>query len=128
MRAQVTAEFLVVLSALMTIFLIFYVVYSGQNLDAAQGRDSLLTMRDAYSLSNAINAVYLAGDGASYNATIAYSGPDENLSVSPLYVEAARGEAVAQSPLISGAINSTAINGSQAVITNSGGAIGIAQQ
>jgi hypothetical protein len=126
MKAQVTAEFLVVVSALAAIFLIFYVVYFGQNINLTQSQDSIAAMRNAYALSAAMNYVYLAGEGAQYNFTLRKE-QDENVTISNLSVESSRTHAVAQAPLLEGNTNASSVNGGQMVIRNNDGVIEIGQ-
>jgi hypothetical protein len=117
MKAQVSIEFLLILSVLIFVFLIFYVVYAGQTLNLFSLDQTLLASRNAYALSTAMNYVHIAGDGASFNMTL-NKGANESISVSDFSVESMRSGTVAQAPLINSRVNATTIDKSEFVIRN----------
>ncbi|MFH0884324.1 MAG: hypothetical protein V1861_01280 [Candidatus Micrarchaeota archaeon] len=127
MKAQASAEFLVVITMLLLIFLIFYVVYIGQASNLARSRELLSTNQEAYALSAAINYVYLAGDGASLNYSLPLHAGTGNLSVSGAVVESSLGEAVSQSPLLVPISGPTQISSASVVIRNNDGVVSIEQ-
>ncbi len=118
MKAQVSAEFLVVFSALVTIFLVFFMVGMGHNVNLAQISDSVSGDTDAYALSVALNYVHLAGDGAQYNFT-----SSRNLSISDVSVESERGQA----PLLNSDTNATNVSAGAMLIKNNDGGLEIEQ-
>jgi len=124
MKGQQSAEFFVVIAVIMFIFLVFLVIYQGQNVNLLQSQDSVSAMERAYSLASAINYVYLAGDGASYNFTFRkYS--NENVSISGRAVQCSKNYVVAQAPLLTDQVNATIVGGGEMLIKNNEGVIEI---
>jgi hypothetical protein len=120
MKAQISAEFLVVYAALLTISLVVLAISFGSGSLLAQAKDNADAKRDALALASAANFVYLAGEGASI--TIESGG---GLEVSGYSVTATRGDASASAPLLHGGVD--AAGPGNITITNRGGVIDITQ-
>jgi len=120
-------EFLFVIAALLIIFIIFYAIYLGQKANLLQTQDTLASTYNVYSVAAVMNYVYLAGNGAQYNFTLATKGQEENLTVFGHAVESQRPHGRAQAPLLNGNVNTTNISGGQMMIRNNNGAIEIGQ-
>lgn len=127
MKAQVSAELLVVVSALMALFVMIYVVVLSENVNLFQAQDSLHSLRNAYALSSAINYVHLAGDGAYINFTLSNLEDEDNITLSNVSVESRNERSHAVSPLLVASINTTHIEEGRMVIRNNAGGIGIEQ-
>lgn len=131
MKAQISIEFLISLSVLLVIFLIFSVVYSGQMTNLFQTQNNLELTKKGYALANAVNYVYLAGDGATYNFTTSVSNSGgENISAYDNIVEADRSGASVQVPLIIRGLVNRTINTSKGniIIWNNQSVITLAGQ
>ncbi|MGV8085395.1 MAG: hypothetical protein ACP5N9_04050 [Candidatus Bilamarchaeum sp.] len=126
MKAQVSAEFLVVYSALFAIFLLVFTVYLGGHYNLVQIQDSASASRNARSIAAAINYVYLAGDGASYNMTLSNFGNSENVSISNYTVTSTRVYSSASAGIINSKINSSSLTRGNVTISNNQGEIDIA--
>lgn len=127
MRGNISAEFLTILAALMIIFLIFTVTYSGQNLNIMHIKEMLSGRQTAYSVATAVNYVYLAGDGAQYRFNVIGKDNDENITFFSHSVESRRGAEVSSAPLLNGDINVSTLDERSVVIKNNDGVIGIDQ-
>jgi hypothetical protein len=127
MKAQVSAEFLVVVSVLMVLFIMFYVVVLSQNVNLFQAQDSLHSQRNAYGLSSAINYVHLAGDGAFLNYTLSGKENEDNITISSVSVESRNNRSHAVSPLLISDINTSSVEGGYMLIKNNAGGIEIEQ-
>lgn len=127
MKCQVSAEFLVVLSALVFVFFIVSVIYYGQNISLFQAQDSTATMRNAYAISFAINYVHLAGDGAQYNLSISGKRSEENITINNFSIDSRRSHSFASAPLLTSKINAQNIENVSILIKNSNGGIVIEQ-
>ena len=125
MRAQVSFEFMVVYSALFMIFVMVFVISFGGNLNLFQAQDSMAAMRNSQSVAAAINYVYLAGDGASYNFTLASMASGENITISDYSVTSSRPHAAAGAPLLDADVDQGSLGRGNAVISNDGGGIHI---
>lgn len=122
MKAQASAELAIVLLAAVILFIVFIGVYSSQAVVLQQSKDRAEAFDAAYGLANAINNVYLAGDGTEYALVIL--APRTNITASGYFVtaESATG-AFLQAPLLIN-ITSTEVNSSGMVnIRNAGGNI-----
>ncbi len=122
---QVAGEFLVVVSAVLILFFMFFALYSGQLVNSAQAGDSIVAMRVASAVQSAIDYAYLAGDGAEYNVSIRTSGV--NVTVSGGEVVASSRYGVHYQPLLTDNVNSTVIVAGPAIFRNRGGVIEIVQ-
>lgn len=125
LKGQVSAEFLVILAALSTVFLIFFIVSLEENVNFLQARDSIGGMRSAYALSAALNFVHLAGDGAQYNLTL--SGTGGNMTITDLAVESNRTYSVSYAPLLNPNVNVSTVERGNMLIKNNNGEIEIEQ-
>ena len=123
MRAQVSLEFMVVFSALFAMFLLVFALSFGGNGNLVQIQDSAASMRNAQSIAAAINYVYLAGDGASYNLSISNVLNTENITVSSHVVSSARRNVYSSAPLLNGKMNFTFLGRGNVILTNNGGEI-----
>jgi hypothetical protein len=122
MKAQASAEFLVVISVLLLLFIIFYTVYMGLLGNLSISRENLAATRSATSIAAAVNYVYLAGPGASLNFTMPYRAK-ENITIYGLVAESNMGEGHAQAPLLLYSDDVIHISSSSFVIRNDDGVI-----
>lgn len=125
MKAQVSYEFMIVLSALVMLFVIVFAVYFGGNINLFQIQDTVAVTRNAQSVAAVMNYVYLAGDGASYNFTLTNVQNEENITISDYAVTSKRHYASAGSPLLNANVNASSLDNGDAIITNNGGEIDI---
>ncbi len=125
MKAQVSFEFMVVFSALMMIFVVVFVISFGGGLNLFQAQDSAAAQRNAQSVAAAINYVYLAGDGASYDLSIANMANGENITISDYAVTSDRQHASASAPLLDAGTEPDSLGRGDAVLSNNGGEIHI---
>jgi len=124
MKAQVTGEFLVVLSAMLLLFYVFYLLYMDQVANSFQANEKLTAMRIASGIRAAINYVYLAGDGSVYNTTIRTQGYNVTLINGVVGVES--DFAAYYLPLLTKNVNATTVNQGEVVFRNDDGVINIA--
>jgi uncharacterized protein (UPF0333 family) len=127
MRAQISFEFMIVFSVLLTISMIVFAISSGTDLNLAQIRDSVAALRNAHSAAAAINYVYLAGDGASYNFTPANIMNGENITLSGHAVTSWRPYATISAPLLDARVNASSLGRGDIIISNNGGEIDIGE-
>ncbi|NYZ74537.1 hypothetical protein H0O00_05315 [Candidatus Micrarchaeota archaeon] len=125
MKAQASLEFMIVYSVLLMIFVVVFTISFGGSLNLFQAQDSALAMRNSHAAAAAMNYVYLAGDGASYNFTRANADNRENVTMSAYAVTVWRPLASAAVPLLDGKMNASSLNRSGMLITNNGGEIDI---
>ncbi len=123
MRAQVAAEFMVVVSVILVLFFMLYMIYSSQLVNSQQANSNIVTMRVASAVQSAIDYVYLAGDGTVYNTTIETSGT--NVTIANGVVEASSVYGAAYLPLLTDNVNATNISTGNMIVRNSGGVISI---
>lgn len=127
MRGQNTPEFYVVLASVLIIFMIFTVIHQGQTINLYQHKDSTSAMNRAYSLASAINYVYLAGDGTSYNFTF-QKFRNENVTINNGIVQCEKGESIGQAPLVTDNIVVTGeLDAGNMIIRNNNGVVEIEQ-
>lgn len=126
-KGQVSFEFLIVYSALLSIFLIALYIYFNGSTNLAQIQEMAVTKTNSRSVASAINYVYLAGDGAKYNftTTAILSSPKENITISNLSVESKRGFSQSSTQIITSNISSYTINRGNVQIRNDRGGINI---
>jgi len=124
MRGQMTNEFIIVLAAIMIVFFIFYSLYADQWINSRQSSEKIAAMSTAIKIRNAINYVYLAGDGTTYNTS--YRVGDMNISIHDGVVWAQTNVAAYYVPLLTSNINTTSFHGGEVVIKNNKGLIEIA--
>ena len=125
MKAQVSFEFLVVYSALLTIFLVIFAVYFDGSLNLFQTQDKVVALRNAQSAAAAINYVYLAGNGASYKFALTNVMNDENTSISDYTITSKRPHSSASASLLNADVNVSALDKGNMTITNNRGEIDI---
>ena len=125
MKAQVSSEFIMVYTALLLIFVVIFSIIFGGNYNLFQAQDLAASQRDAQSVATAMNFVYLAGDGASYNFTPQNVMAGENISISNFGVSVQRPYAYASAPLLDAKVNTSSLTGGNIVIRNNGGEIDI---
>ena len=123
MRAQVTGEFMIILSVVFILFYIFYALYANQIVNSYQADASITSMRVASGIQAAINYVYLAGDGTTFNTSIRTSGI--NVTISNGVVEARSEFSEYDLPLLTNRINATTINPGDIALRNNLGVIEI---
>ncbi|VVC02926.1 Uncharacterised protein [Candidatus Bilamarchaeum dharawalense] len=127
MRAQLSSEFMIVYSALLMIFLVVFVIYFGGSTNLFQAQDSVIALRNAQAVAAAVNYVYLAGDGASYNMALSHMANDENISISDYSITSMRPDSSASAPILTANVNETTLTRGDIVITNNRGEIDIEQ-
>jgi hypothetical protein len=123
MKAQVTGEFIIILSVMLILFYMFYALYANQTINSYQANERIVSMRVATEVQSAINYVYLAGDGTAFNTSIRTSGI--NVTISNGVVEARSQFSEYDLPLLTNRINITTINPGTVVLRNNRGVIGI---
>jgi hypothetical protein len=123
MKAQASSEFIVVYTSLLLIFVVVYSILFGGNSNMFRVQDLVAAQRDAQSVAAAMNFVYLAGDGASYNLTPQKTVAGENITISDFGVSAERPDAYASSPLLDAQVNSDYLRNGSVVIRNIKGGI-----
>ena len=123
MRAQVTGEFMVVLSAMLLLFYVFYMLYISQVSNSWQANEKLAAMRIASGIRSSINHVYLAGDGTIYNTTVRTQGFNVTLINGVVGVES--DFAAYYLPLLTNRISATTVSQGEIIITNNKGVIEI---
>ncbi len=112
-----------VYAALMLIFVVVFAILFGGNFNLFQAQDLAAAQRDSQSIATAINFVYLAGDGASYNFTPQDLGPGENITITSFGVGAQRPYDYASAPLLDGQTNASSLGTGSVVISNQAGGI-----
>jgi len=124
MRGQASTEFVIILSAIMIIFFVFYSLYNDQFVNSRQSAEKIAVMTAAISIRNSIDHVFLAGDGTVYNTS--FRIVDINVSVHDGVVWAQSDFASYYAPLLTSRINTTSIHGGDVTIKNNKGLIEIA--
>lgn len=119
MRAQASVEITVVLVAIVALFAVFVTIYQNQLINLWQAKDRVETLDTAYMVANAINYVYLAGEGASYDFFIV--APRKNITATGYFViaESTTG-AFLQAPLLDSVANTVVNNSGKIRIENTG--------
>lgn len=125
LRGQVSFEMIAVVSALLMISLVVFTISAGGNTNLINVQNSIAAKRDAFSYASAINFVYLAGNGASYDFSTKNLRDDENISISNYAITADRGSASASIPLLDGKTNTSSPPQGRMTITNNEGEIDI---
>jgi len=123
LRGQVSFEMIAVVSALIMISLVVFTISAGGNTNLINIQNTVAAKRDAYSYAAAMNFVYLAGDGASYDFSTKNLREDENISISGYAVTADRGSASVSVPLLDGKTNTSTPAKGHMTITNDKGEI-----
>ena len=123
-KAQVTGEFMVVLSVMLILFYVFYMLYANQIVNSYQADERIVAMRVAAAVQSAINYVYLAGDGTVYNTSIRTNGM--NVTIMNGVVEVRSDFSGYYLPLLTNRINTTTINPGDMTIRNNLGVIEVA--
>lgn len=127
MKAQVSSEFMIVYSAVFTLFLVLFFVYFDGSLNLFQTQDRIMALRNAQSIASAINFVYLAGEGASYEFTMSNIKNQENITVTDYAITSTRPHASAGAPLLDANVNTSTLGRGNITITNNRGGIDIAE-
>lgn len=127
MKAQVSSEFMIVYSAVFTLFLVLFFVYFDGSLNLFQTQDRVMALRNAHSIASAINFVYLAGDGASYKFTMSNIKNQENITVTDYAITSTRPYASAGAPLLDANVNTSTLGRGNITIINNRGGIDIAE-
>ena len=116
MRAQVSIEIVVILVALIVTFTVFMILYQNQATNLQQTQDKLQATDVAFKIANAINYVYLGGDGSSYS--LAVVAPRINITAAGNFVTAERNTVFFQAPLVVNITNYTINNSGEIRIRN----------
>ena len=125
MKAQASVEFIVIYAALFTIFFIVSLVYLNAGVNLFQSEQSINTMRNAESVAAALNYVYLAGNGATYNFSLTNVISGENITISNFSVQSQEPHANSEVAIVTGDVNASWINKSYDLISNNNGEINI---
>src|SRR3989339_495694 len=125
MRAQVSFELMVIVSALMLLFVILFTVVFGGNINLFQIQNTVTVTNNAQAVAAVINYVYLAGDGASYNFAMSNVQNEENITISDYAVTSKREYVSAGAPLLNANVNVSKIDKKNNIITNNRGEIDI---
>ncbi len=120
-----SVEFLLVFAVLLVAMTAFFVIYSEQKMAVHHTGDILVGTRNAYATAAAINYVYLAGEGASYNFTVSGKSVTENLTVSEYGVQSNRTHTLSYAPLLTGNVTEGEIDQARIMIINRAGGIEI---
>lgn len=121
LKAQISAEFFIIFVCVMMLLLIFTTIYYSQTLNLFQTGSTLSAKKLAYQVASAINGVYLAGNGASYNLSIPYSNESITLSGNSVLVEG--GNAKVSAPVLTNNLNATNVAHGAVTIKNNNGLI-----
>ena len=114
-RAQVSAEFSIVLIyVLMVFFIILFISVSQENV-LKSIKDDYEASAVATKLSSVINNIYLAGDGAHVNVSIALTS-DYNITVQDRYLSVQKASAIIGKTLLTNRTNFTSINTNSFII------------
>ncbi len=125
-HGQAANEFLIVFTAFLVLYIIFTFIYSNQSLNLLQSTDNLDALKVTYKLSNAINHVYLAGDGASMNVTVVNSRLAVTIVNGILSSSVPATNALSQAKLLTRRVNATNVSlNREMIIKNKGGSIEI---
>lgn len=126
MKGQAANEFLIVFTAFLVLYIIFTVIFSSQSVNLIQSTDNLDALKTTYALSNTINSVYMAGDGASTNLTLVNSRLNVTIHNGILTSSVSSTNAGSQAKLLTTRINATQIFLNREMkIKNNGGSIEI---
>lgn len=123
MKAQASLEYMVVMSSLLVVFLLMFALSFGGQGNLGQIQDSSASMRNSQSAASALNFVYLAGSGASYELYLSGVEEGENITVSPHTVSSTRGNAYFSASILDGNMNFSSLTRGSNLISNSGGEI-----
>jgi len=123
LKAQVSAEFLVIYSVLLTISVIGFVIYYGGSLNYFQTSDILSATKDSHSIAAAINYVYLAGDGAEYSFKFTQKSNYTNITIFEYSVNSERPHASSSAAILNGDVDQDGTIDSTVIIRNSHGSI-----
>lgn len=119
MRAQVSLEFLTVISTITLFILLFYVVSYQYYLFSAFTKERLDGVELALTSSFIMNNVYLGGDGAWINTSIGFSPNDRFLFVFENTVTMfSNATSIADAPLVTSSITQGKIQNNTVVISN----------
>lgn len=121
MHGQASTEISIIFVALIVIFTVFMILYQNQLVNLQQSRDKMQALDVTYKIANAINYVYLAGDGTSYR--LAVIAPRLNISSSGNFINAETRSYFFQAPLLVNISNYTINNSGETRIRNVGGNI-----
>lgn len=123
-RGQVSAEFAVILTVLFIVLLAFLAIYSSQNNNLQQARQTLEAKRIAAKIAGTINEVLVSGSGA--RAKIAVDVNDEyNITLSTNNVQVEINKVKVQAPAITNRFNTTRIATGTIAVSNNNGVVEI---
>ncbi|MEW6329539.1 MAG: hypothetical protein AB1468_05485 [Candidatus Micrarchaeota archaeon] len=125
MRAQVTPEALVVITAAFGLLLIFTVIYFGENTNVVHAQKTITAREIAFHLAGGIDKVYSSGDGASLKMSLRASD-DYNITVSGRSVYVASGNVLISAPLLTDRVSAPSQIPSEVFIKNENNIIVIA--
>ena len=125
MRGQISQELLLVIVAALIIFSMFMSVYLSQLNYIQNTKDRLQGEQTAYKIAQAINYVYLAGDGTDYNLSVVASRTTITVSGRFITAENNEGSAFFQAYILTNMSTATINNSGVITIRNRGGTIAI---
>ncbi len=124
MRAQISEEFMIALSAALSLLMLGVFIYQGQLVNFYSVRDSVSASEVSYQVASALNHVYLAGDGTTYSMALVARGMNITVRGQVVTVESLNGSAFAQDRVLANdtlTFNNTGI----VTIVNNGGALAV---
>lgn len=120
-KAQASTEVMLIIAAIVLLFITLLLVYQGQIINLQQIIDRVDGNNAVYRIAAAINYIYLAGDGTSYNTTVI--APRANISVSGRIIVAEENGARFEFPLLVNVTQTNVNNSGSVLIRNVGGNI-----
>ena len=123
-RAQVSAEFSIILIYVLLVFFIILFISVSQEKVLSSIKDNYEANAVAIKLSSAINNVFIAGDGAHLNISIPLTS-DYNITIRDRYLSVAKSSDIIEKVLLTNRTNFTSINTSSFVIKNVRGVINL---
>ena len=119
MKAQTTQEFLLILPLLFLLFAMYVLLFYYQSTIYVQAEEQARVRQLGQEVQGALNAVYLAGDGAAYN--FSHPRSTSNVTLYAGIVQVHGPVAVLQYPLLTQQTPVTAINDTNFTIIQAGG-------
>ena len=117
MKAQASAELLIAFSALLVLFIVLITIYKDQMIILfQQSKDKLQAADTANRIANAINYVYLAGEGTTYDLPMAVQRA--NITVSGKIVTVEITNSIIQTRILANVTNFTLNNSGHTIIQN----------
>ncbi|MEM3030491.1 MAG: hypothetical protein QXH27_02040 [Candidatus Micrarchaeia archaeon] len=122
MRAQMSAEFIIILSLAFSLLILAAVIYSGEDRNSAITQERIRARHAAQAIALAANEAFLSGNGTRIYIEL---DREYNVSIEERAVRVARGSVSSSSQVITDSLtNSSPLNGSFSLtITNQNGVV-----